>query len=1596
MTTMRTTTGYLLSLTCLTLLLACGGVFAARAQDGTAEKGIVQQAAPSVQANVAVNGSIWAVIVGIDYETNKDISPLNYAESDAAKFKQTLIDASRGLISDTRTRVLTGAGSDTATRLELIRAVKAAADNAGPQDTILIYFSGHGVTDGGVSYLVPVDGVPDLPADSAVSVDRIYELLSQSAAARTVIFLDACHSGSVSVGRKEATGRNAMPAEFAQQLLSEARGRVVFSSCDIDQVSLETPETGGVFTNYLCEGLKGPANTNGDGYITVSELANYVTQKVREWSFANNAAMTPILANAVSGDIPLVVVPESGQKYAFAEPQRVDPQSLLISRELSFEELQGALGVQENLAQAKVILYGSREEASLNAEFRSDLKIEQVEQAIGQLRSYLAAYPESPEGHRYMSLAQWLRVGMTVAKPESAEYYAGIDANVLPELARAVELEPHNPANFLYQAQVLLDRGHWDQAIAAAQQALALNPDLIYGYINWGQALNLQGKYGEALRVLQTAAQKFPDNPHVWKNMADAYLNRGQPTAALGPLQTAERLYTEVGTGYYATLAFFLQNLGYAYYWTDRDKANQAFAQAIDTIKAHEADEADNPYYWKFFGSLSYSLNRMADYRAGVLLSSEMDPGDAYVLTDRGVYYRVIGNETLAESDIRQALALEQETSYIWVELASTLMAKDDYAAALPAWDKAVALAPEALGTLISRGGCKLLTGDAVGAEQDFRQALAAAPEDCDLLNSIALAYDAAGDNDTAIVYYKRAAASRESPLYHYNLALSYHKSGDLDQAQAELDKALSGNPGYADYINLAGDLAAARGEQQAALKFYRDAAAHKRSHYHLIDLAQYLTQLGDPGAQAAWDSLVHDFADLSDAWMERAWHFYQQERYQDAISDYQQALALVPENEEAENRWGICLGALGDAAGAEQHYRLALELNPNPTIYTNLIDLLDDDPARAADVDRCWQELLAAFPNHPDTLLANGDRLYDAGSYAAAAEVYARGVQVDPTNPSFPNRQANCLYSLAQYDESIALYQRSLDLAFDAVVVSNLAGAYIDAGQQEEADKVWRTYQELHPQNPQLLMQYGLSLYNAGDNEAALEQYLRGQKLDPRNDLFYNRAGLCLFNLGRYAEAVKQVEQALALKPDPLYYANLGLGYDELGDAARAEQYYKEGLAKYPQDAGLLKGYGEFLDSQGRGAEALGQLQSAARLSSDPALYAQAAQLAAAQGNSPLAVELYSAALKLNPADATHFVEYALFLAGDKREAELSALLKQAASSLDAENLGWLEDELGAYFIDQQEFETGARYMEQLIALAPQVPVGYNGLAMFHYLQGDAQAALAAVKRGLNDAGESYFGRYLEAFFTFDASGAAAALPLAQALLELEAPGADAYTLLLQLQIDTRDYAGAIATGTEGLAVYPQNADLLYYTAQAYTDCGDSAGAVSLLSDPAYSAVELYERDALLGRAYLELRNYAKAAAHLTAATNAYPEDAGLWADLARSLYLTGDASGTREAATRALALDPALLEPQLWLAFALLDQGESAGSESALDTLAATANLPAPLAGWLALGEARLAQAGGDTAGAQAQLAEAQAAAAANPDLAAAITAFRQSAGI
>lgn len=215
-----------------------------------------------------------ALIIGNTSYTDPALAGLTAPGKDAADFARILQDAD--VCAFDEVKVLLDQPSSAA-----IEAIDEFFDQRKPDDLLVLYFSGHGVRDElGSLYLAFTNTIRSRLRSTAVKSDYIREAMDQSRSRRQVLILDCCNSGAFPQGVKaEVGGAMGMMAAF------QGYGRYVLTASDATQFAWEGDQVIGatdnsLFTHFLIQGLRGEADTDGDGKITVDKLYDYAFQEI--------------------------------------------------------------------------------------------------------------------------------------------------------------------------------------------------------------------------------------------------------------------------------------------------------------------------------------------------------------------------------------------------------------------------------------------------------------------------------------------------------------------------------------------------------------------------------------------------------------------------------------------------------------------------------------------------------------------------------------------------------------------------------------------------------------------------------------------------------------------------------------------------------------------------------------------------------------------------------------------------------------------------------------------------------------------------------------------------------------------------------------------------------------------------------------------------------------------------------------------------------------------------------------------------------------------------------------------------------------------
>lgn len=218
----------------------------------------------------------YALAIGI--ASYRHISPLGKTATDAQDVRDTLITqgyplANVGMLLDGQ-----------ATKSAISEKLNWLAGHAGPNDTVVIFFSGHGVQFiGGFwpgEYLCPVEADLSKPKDTLITQEEFTAALRSIKAGRLVVFLDACHAGGIGEPKDASFLVKAGFSESGYDKLATGNGRVIIASCRPDEYSWEIYGLrNSLFTHYLLGGIRGEA-ADVNGQVWISRLFGHVYQEV--------------------------------------------------------------------------------------------------------------------------------------------------------------------------------------------------------------------------------------------------------------------------------------------------------------------------------------------------------------------------------------------------------------------------------------------------------------------------------------------------------------------------------------------------------------------------------------------------------------------------------------------------------------------------------------------------------------------------------------------------------------------------------------------------------------------------------------------------------------------------------------------------------------------------------------------------------------------------------------------------------------------------------------------------------------------------------------------------------------------------------------------------------------------------------------------------------------------------------------------------------------------------------------------------------------------------------------------------------------------
>lgn len=243
------------------------------------ERGVITKADTAIKA-----GNTYAIIIGIsDYKVVPD---LQYAHKDAQAFEDFLLSEAGGKVPRANIETFL---NDQAVRNNVGDAISVIARKSKPGDRVWFFFAGHGdmedltqIENGLLLLYNSPNGNYFGMNDDVLEILDLKRYLSPLAqkGIEMIFIVDACHSGNLNGGVQGVQ-------QTASALASSWGREYKILSCQPNQLSLESAEWGGgrgLFSIQMEEGIKGLADMDKDGKITMFELQSYIQASVSKYS----------------------------------------------------------------------------------------------------------------------------------------------------------------------------------------------------------------------------------------------------------------------------------------------------------------------------------------------------------------------------------------------------------------------------------------------------------------------------------------------------------------------------------------------------------------------------------------------------------------------------------------------------------------------------------------------------------------------------------------------------------------------------------------------------------------------------------------------------------------------------------------------------------------------------------------------------------------------------------------------------------------------------------------------------------------------------------------------------------------------------------------------------------------------------------------------------------------------------------------------------------------------------------------------------------------------------------------------------------------
>lgn len=226
---------------------------------------------------------------------------------------------------------------------------------------------------------------------------------------------------------------------------------------------------------------------------------------------------------------------------------------------------------------------------------------------------------------------------------------------------------------------------------------------------------------------------------------------------------------------------------------------------------------------------------------------------------------------------------------------------------------------------------------------------------------------------------------------------------------------------------------------------------------------------------------------------------YYNLELHEQSRLNYSEAIMRNPDDDNIHVNAGLNFLDMGNPDSARIHFEKALIINPNNTLAELNLSLCHSESANDQIVK--LNELIDKNKDFPMAYAQRAYQYYLIGNYESAINDYGAAIMLDPEDPDYYLERGMLYLRINEVDQAIVDFKLALELnSQDYKIWYNLANAYFLEEEYQTSLEYYSQAIHLNPERAELYYNRSLAYYYLDESEKACDDMAKSQSLGNKN----------------------------------------------------------------------------------------------------------------------------------------------------------------------------------------------------------------------------------------------------------------------------------------------------------------------------------------------------------------------------------------------------------------------------------------------------------------------------------------------------------------